>query len=181
MTPKISAVHNLSEILVPYLNEHLEHKKNRLFQDGFVSFPLILSENIGLYCHEKKWQSLDDTFLKETKKGKPLFELLNFFHPIDSIEFIISLRESKNEWEEDGIWHDDGSRQIAFTLSLTHSEEIQEGGILEIKRKEDSLSHSIPTPPFGHIIIFLTGIHGYEHKINKVEKGSRLIIAGWGS
>lgn len=181
MTPTFNAVHNLNEILVPYPDEFLELQKNKLLQNGFTSFPLILSENISFHCREKKWQCLDDTFMKETKKGSPLFELLNFFIPIDSIEFIISLREAQNEWEEDGIWHDDGSRKIAFSLSLTHEQQTPKGGVLEMRKKNDKNSHYIKTPPFGHIIIFLTGIHGYEHKINKVEEGKRLIIAGWGS
>lgn len=181
MTPCLSSFTSQGEITVTYSDTELMLLKNKLLENGFVVFPIKLSQKIQTFCHEKKWQCLDDTFLNETKKEMPLHTLLNFFHEINSIEFIISLRESVNDWEEDGIWHDDGSRKIAFSLSLTHLEEIKDGGVLEVRKKGSEISSKIPTPEFGNIIIFLTGIHGFEHKINMVNEGKRLIIAGWGS
>ena len=172
---------NSNQIQIAYSKEELEKFKESLYAQGFVLLKTQISQKIKDFCHEKKWQGLDDTIKYEVLKGSDLFETLNFFHPINSIEFIISLRESKNDWEEDGIWHDDGSRPIAFSLSLTHPEEIQEGGVLKIRKKNALPINEIPTPPFGEIIIFLTGVHGYEHKIHQVKKGRRLIIAGWGS
>ncbi len=94
------------------------------------------------------------------------------------IETMISIRDSKNEWEEDGIWHDDGSRVLAFSLSLT-DEAHQVQGDLEIRKKESLSTQSIPTPAFGTAIIFLTGIHGYEHRTRAVKNGRRIMLVGW--
>ena len=56
------------------------------------------------------------------KELNNIFEFLKQFHDFNFIEFIISIRDSQNEWEEDGIWHDDGSRVFAFSLSLLNQE-----------------------------------------------------------
>lgn len=172
---------NSNQIQIVYSEADLEKFKQRLYKQGFVILNTKISQEISSFCYEKKWQSLDDTIKEEVLKGSDLFKTLNYFHPISSIEFIISLRESINDWEEDGIWHDDGSRVIAFSLSLTHPEEIKEGGVLKVRKKNSEQAIDIPTPGFGEMIIFLTGIHGYEHKIHQVKDGKRLIIAGWGS
>lgn len=172
---------NANAIQITYTNQELEKLKNELYQKGFVILNTKISEKIQTLCYEKKWQGLDDTVKSETILGSDLFKTLNYFHSIKSIEFIISLRESHNEWEEDGIWHDDGSRVIAFSLSLTHEHELQAGGVLKIRKKGTEQSFDIPTPSFGKMIVFLTGVHGHEHKIHQVTAGKRLIIAGWGS
>jgi hypothetical protein len=54
------------------------------------------------------------------------------------------------------------------------------GGRLEMRKRVDAdVTHSIPTPPFGTAIVFATGHQGFEHKINRVTDGERIIIAGW--
>ena len=128
---------------------------------------------------DKNYTELDQTFKRLLASNGELFKQLIQFtdYEIDFIEHIISLRDSENEWEEDGIWHDDGSRVLAFTLSLTTGP--IEGGILEFRKKDQIQSQKIHTHPYGTVIVFKTGIMGYEHKINAVTKGKRLIIAGW--
>lgn len=120
---------------------------------------------------------LDELMAKATSEGGIIFEMMKQVCPVNEIEFIISLRDANNEWEEDGIWHDDGSRIMAFSLSLTLNK--PEGGVLEIRKKGAEISLKIPTPDYGSLIIFQTGKTGFEHKINQVTKGQRLIIAGW--
>jgi hypothetical protein len=96
------------------------------------------------------------------------------------IEFIISIRSSLESPDEDGIWHDDGSRVLAFSLSLTIEHQEIGGGKLEIRRRgSPDACGAIPTPPYGTLIVFATGQSGYEHKIGRVERGERIIIAGW--
>src|SRR5690606_33254565 len=114
-----------------------------------------------------------------TQKDGRLYKFLQEFHDFNEIEFIISIRDSKNEWEEDGIWHDDGSRVFAFSLSLTLDADSIEGGRLGVRLKETQSFLEIPTPSFGGIILFLTGLYGYEHCIHQVKAGKRVIIAGW--
>ncbi len=108
-----------------------------------------------------------------------IFEKLLEYGHFTTIEFIISIRSSFEFPDEDGIWHDDGSRKFAFSLSLTLEPEQVVGGVLEIRPKGADASHRIPTPKFGKMIVFATGQTGYEHKINRVSEGERIIIAGW--
>jgi hypothetical protein len=114
-----------------------------------------------------------------------IFEELRRYERFSEIEFIISIRPSirspLQEIDEDGIWHDDGSRVLAFSLSLTLDHAGLEGGRLEIRKRSASPGESafIATPPFGTMIIFATGHLGFEHKINRVVRGERIIIAGW--
>ena len=110
-----------------------------------------------------------------------IFSKLQNYAKFSQIQFIISIRSSLEQPDEDGIWHDDGSRILAFSLSLTLNPSEIEGGILEIRERgeESSKSETLPTPPYGSMIVFATGHLGFEHKINRVIRGERIIIAGW--
>ena len=148
-----------------------------LFQRGFHLEKFALDSSIKEWVRRKNWPSVNEAFLKLTSPQGALFQFLREFHEFETIEFIISVREGTNEWEEDGIWHDDGSRVFAFSLSLT--DEVIEGGKLGFRKKRSEDTEFIPTPAYGEIILFLTGIHGYEHNIAQVSKGCRVVIAGW--
>lgn len=154
-----------------------KHKYN-LETNGHTILKINLAHFIREYISKEDYTNLDLYFTEQTKPAGIIFKTLQNFCPtLNSIEFIISLRESKNEWEEDGIWHDDGSRLLAFSLSLTSIS--PKGGVLELRKKYTEESIKIQTPDFGEMIIFKTGAGGYEHKINRVTDGARLIIAGW--
>lgn len=154
-------------------------KRPELFPNGFHLSYFPLGEEIKEIVRREDWESLDKEFKALTAPKGRLFEYLQTFHAFSSIEFMISIRDSNNEWEEDGIWHDDGSRVFAFSLSLTEFPEKIEGGRLEVRENHSQRTLSIPTPSFGGIILFLTGIYGFEHKINQVTRDRRIIIAGW--
>lgn len=163
-----------------FTSDHSSPYKNlrpELFTRGYhienYSLPPAVLESLRL----QDWEALNESFLQLTSSQGDLFKFLQNFHEFQKIEFIISIRDAENEWEEDGIWHDDGSRVFAFSLSLT--EGIVEGGKLGVRKKNSQEMDLISTPAYGSIILFLTGIHGYEHKIHRVEKGRRIIIAGW--
>lgn len=152
-------------------------KKPELFSRGFHLTYFPMGDEIAAMVREERWEELDKTFQCLTQKGGRLYQFLQSFHEFESIEFIISVRDAANEWEEDGIWHDDGSRVFAFSLSLTQGD-IQ-GGRLGIRSKDEEAFLQIPTPSFGGIILFLTGLYNFEHKIHQVTQGRRVIIAGW--
>ena len=154
-------------------------KNPELFKRGFHLSYYPLPDEVRNAVINEDWNRLDQEIKILTGPHGGLYQFLQQFHDFNEIEFIISIRDSQNEWEEDGIWHDDGSRVFAFSLSLTlHPEEI-EGGRLGIRPKGEEHFLEIPTPSFGTIILFLTGIYGFEHKIHQVKKGRRIIIAGW--
>jgi hypothetical protein len=152
-------------------------KNPDLFSSGFHLSFIALSDELKQLVRQEDWNKVDDYFKQQTSKDGQLYRFLKQYHDFESIEFIISIRDSVNEWEEDGIWHDDGTRVFAFSLSLT--EETIEGGRLGVRRIGEEHFTQIPTPSFGGIIMFLTGIYGFEHKIHQVKKGKRIIIAGW--
>lgn len=154
-------------------------KNPELFKNGFHLSYYPLPDEVKDAVIREDWKSLDDQIKVLTSKGGGLFNFVQQFHDFNEIEFIISIRDSKNEWEEDGIWHDDGSRVFAFSLSLTLNPEEIEGGRLGVRRRGEETFLEVPTPSFGTIILFLTGIYGFEHKIHQVKKGRRIIIAGW--
>lgn len=148
-----------------------------LSSQGYVITKLEIPPEITSYINDQDWKKLDQTFLNLTLPSGSLFQLLRNYATFQSIEFIISIRDASDKDQEDGIWHDDGSRLMAFSLSLTQDD--VEGGILGFKKKGQETQVYIPTPSYGEMIIFLTGVHGYEHKIYQVTKGRRIVIAGW--
>lgn len=154
-------------------------KRPELFTQGYHLSYFTLGDEIKNLVNAEKWDELDKAFKELTQKNGRLFKYLQEFHDFTSIEFIISIRDAKNDWEEDGIWHDDGSRVFAFSLSLTQDSDSLKGGRLGIRLIGQENYAQIPTPGYGGIIMFLTGIYGFEHKIHQVISGRRIIIAGW--
>jgi hypothetical protein len=148
-----------------------------LFTKGYHLASVPLPDELSTWVKDENWSAVDQYFKLALATDGEMNELLAEFHQFSSVEFIISVRDANNEWEEDGIWHDDGSRVFAFSLSLTTDP--VEGGRLGIRKIGDQEGALLPTPAFGTIILFLTGQYGYEHKIHQVTQGRRVIIAGW--
>lgn len=163
--------------MLDFRHDIFTKSQNDLEVYGFTTVHFAPALDIIELVRKREFESIDKVMQDHTSTEGELFKLLSQFEDFDSIEFILSLREAKNEWEEDGIWHDDGSRKLAFSLSLTI--ESPEGGKLSFRKKGSSHQLDIPTPTYGEMIIFKTGVSGYEHKINQVTKGSRLVCAGW--
>lgn len=154
-------------------------KRPELFNLGFHLTYFQLPPEVREIVLQENWKMLDEKFQEITKKDGSLYRFLKEYHDFEEIEFIISVRDAENDWEEDGIWHDDGSRVFAFSLSLTLDPDHLKGGRLGVRRKGEEDFLSIPTPGLGGIILFLTGLYGFEHKIHQVISGKRIIIAGW--
>ncbi|MBC7713981.1 MAG: 2OG-Fe(II) oxygenase [Rhizobacter sp.] len=140
-----------------------------------VSFPL--HPDVINLLHNEDWKSIDQYFLEAAKPGGVLFEFLHTYLTFQSIEHIIAIRSAPDD--EDGIWHDDGSRILGFTVSLTEKPELITGGELRFKKKTDSEWQTVSTRHLGQMLMFKTGIYGFEHMVTAVTKGRRIIIAGW--
>ena len=152
---------------------------NDLNENHLIITDFILSEEILCYLKNRDWNSLDNYFLKAEKKSGELFSFLSNYLEFQKIEHIIAIRSSMTELDEDGIWHDDGSRILGFSLSLTLNPELVEGGELRFRDKSSVNYTSIKTQIAGKIILFKTGIFGFEHMVSAVKSGERIVIAGW--
>jgi hypothetical protein len=153
-------------ILDPELNE-----KNIIQR----TYPL--PEMLRTFVEQEDWLALDQYFLKAELPGGALYEFLKQFLEFTSIEHIIAIRSAPED--EDGIWHDDGSRILGFSLSMTLNHEKTIGGHLLFKEKGTNEALSITTRPIGEILLFKTGIYGFEHMVSAVTEGKRVVIAGW--
>ncbi|WP_164848363.1 2OG-Fe(II) oxygenase [Halobacteriovorax sp. HLS] len=137
-----------------------------------VPFP----KEMDIALIQADWKQVDELLFSYLAPGGYLRDILNKFHPFDSTEHIIALRDAATD--EDGIWHDDGSRHIAFTWSFNDDSSLT-GGELLFKLKKSEEVTTISPPPREVLTVFLTGEYGFEHKVNKVTRGSRKTIAGW--
>lgn len=149
-------------------------------QNAFIRTQVVLPDTIIRHVNNKKWELLDEEFLHLTSPDQALFNFFKSYLPkLKNIEFIINIRDANNEYEEDGIWHDDGSRELAFSIGLNQRPKNIEGGKLKIRKKNSTEHQEIFPPSLGECYIFKTGIWGYEHKVTAVTKGRRIVIAGW--
>jgi hypothetical protein len=137
-----------------------------------LPFPPEMREAIST----DNWDKLDQLLFGYLSDNGYLRKVLDQFHHFSHTEHIIALRYG--ETDEDGIWHDDGSRHMAFTWSFNDDPNLEGGELLFKKKKADKII-SIESPPSQTLVVFLTGEYGYEHKVNRVTKGVRKTIAGW--
>lgn len=156
-------------------------KNLKLNEEHILEVPFPFDEQTSSWLKqclkEKDYLSIDRYFLEIEKPGGTLFNFLTNYLDFTSIEHIISIRKPPHD--EDGIWHDDGSRILGFTLSLTPEHFSVEGGELRFKNKRDLDFTAISLRPFGHMLLFKTGIYGFEHMVTQVTQGERILIAGW--
>lgn len=136
-----------------------------------------LNPQIIEYVKTENWPAIDQYFLESEKPGGELFQFMTNFLPLTTIEHIISIRCPPGD--EDGIWHDDGSRILGFTLSLTLNPAEITGGHLKFRQKNETDFIELPIRPLGEMLVFKTGIYGFEHMVTAVKAGKRVLIAGW--
>lgn len=152
---------------------------NSPFVNGYTRHLWPLPPEVIKLIEQKNWTALDGYFQTQLKPERALRQLLDSYGSFGNVEFILSLRTAPDD--EDGIWHDDGSRKLAFSLGLNLSPEQIEGGELLLKKKDEPESHATRFAPLalGELVVFLTGEYGYEHRVLAVTKGERLVCAGW--
>lgn len=145
---------------------------------GFTQIKLDLPLEIGELVLQEDYLALDKSLGELINEGGLIYNSLLPLGEINKTEYLIAIRDGAND--EDGIWHDDGSRDFAFTLSLVSDLKQLEGGNLLFREKANPKNiQSIPTAPYGTLTIIKTGKDGYEHRVEKVTKGNRIICAGW--
>lgn len=150
---------------------------SELIEKSVVQRSYPLPPEILGYLEAENWREIDQYFLKAERPGGALFEFLKDYVRLTSLEHIIAIRSAPED--EDGIWHDDGSRILGFTISLTSNPEKISGGEFRFKEKTSNDYLSLKTRPLGQMLIFKTGIYGFEHMVTAVTEGKRVILAGW--
>lgn len=152
-------------------------KNQSLLENGYIIIDFSLENCVLDFVKNRQWKELDNYFLSISEPEKPLHKLFKAYLDYNFLEHIIAIRSAPND--EEGIWHDDGSRLLGFSLSLNINPESIAGGELCFKKKEVTGMENFKPLPFGKMIIFLSGIYGYEHKVTAVTSGERIVIAGW--
>lgn len=153
--------------------------KSLLQERGFIKMHLAFPREFKTAVTNCNWEKIDSLLFEYLSPEGFLNHLISNFQHFNYTEHIIAIRSA--ETDEDGIWHDDGTREIAFTWSLNDDPNLEGGELLFRKKgfEGNSELHSITPPKAETLIIFLTGKFGFEHKVNKVTNGKRKTIAGW--
>jgi hypothetical protein len=156
-------------------------KNQKLLLQGYTTEDFPISPIVLEWLQKEKWAELDQYFLEISKEDGLLRKFLSHYLDFHVLEHIIAIRRSNQDGEidEDGIWHDDGSRFLGFSLSLNLNPASILGGELRFKRKDSDQLQIFAPQPYGKIVLFLSGIYGYEHMVSAVTKGERIVIAGW--
>lgn len=152
-------------------------KNTKLNDVGFCIVDFPLAPKVLEMLQNENWKALDDYFLEISTPGGLLRTFLEDFLDFQTLEHIIAIRSAPDD--EDGIWHDDGSRFLGFSLSLNLNPQAIVGGELLFKKKDNPHTEIIKPLPYGQMILFLSGIYGYEHMVSAVTKNKRVVIAGW--
>jgi hypothetical protein len=163
------------------LNSYI--KNEHLLSQGFLILDFKIPEIIQQKLIERDFYFIDQFFLEIERPNGLLYNFLSNYLTFDSLEHIIAIRSAP--FDDEGIWHDDGSRLLGYSLSLNLNPPMIEGGELLLRKKSNSITewkeHSISPLLYGQIVIFLTGLFGLEHKVCQVTKSERIVIAGWAS
>lgn len=144
---------------------------------GLVSRHFTFSKEIEEAVYQEDWNYLDKKFKQHLEGPSKIRTYLAEMAQFTSIEHLLALRKPP---DEDGIWHDDGSRTMGFSISLNLNPKLIKGGRfqLRMKGKTETLRYIIPGE-FGLVTCFLTGKYGLEHRVEAVSEGKRLMLVGW--
>lgn len=160
----------------------LEELKEKGFTKGSCDLPLSWRNLID----QKDWETLYKDCLGALKDGqwlanlvkehsKSLFETEEF-----EWEIMLALREGPQDPEDEGIWHDDGSRDFALSISLNPSPTSYQGGSVLVRPKDNIQEIKELGPlPWGHYWLFATGRYGWDHRTTIVTHGNRLVLVLW--
>jgi hypothetical protein len=144
---------------------------------GHAQMPLPISSGYDALWEVQDWATMDHCLGLELKPGGLLFPVFAQFGEIAKTEHILAIRTAPDD--EDGIWHDDGSRDLAFTVSFNKDPKSILGGELLLRKKGEEQYVALAPPPWGFLTVIKTGRQGYEHRVLKVSRGVRMVCAGW--
>jgi hypothetical protein len=147
-------------------------------QQGYLKTNITIPMHVIELIKTKNYPELDQ-WARDNLNAGELHSIFQKMLKYVNVEFILALRDANDPDEEDGIWHDDGSRLMAFSLSLNLEHEKIEGGELRVRKKGQVDYQALPTQPLGTLLIFKTGVDGFEHMVSKVTSHQRLVMAGW--
>lgn len=146
--------------------------------EGYLLTEIALPPITRSLVIAQQWENLEKLMGALLLPGAGLRKGLERHKSFTSVEHMLALRDGANSEEEDGIWHDDSSRVLAFSLALNFFG-LPEGGQLEIRRRGEESGVALGPFEPGRLIIFNTGLDGFEHRTRKVTAGLRLVCAGW--
>jgi len=145
------------------------------------SLPSSWREFVKNEDYEKLYQEAQKEMHSSGILGAKLFEVYQECKIEEAHwELMLAKRRGPQDPEEDGIWHDDGSRNLAFSLSLNeHPEEISGGELCLRPKAEPHKVTQLSTLPWGEAYLFATGKLNWEHRISLVSIGNRLVLVAW--
>ncbi len=153
------------------------------FSTPFLIKTIHLPEIFTQAVLDKNYLLLESAFHEALQPNGVIYQALQGQCDFSTVEGIIAIRKAEDD--EEGIWHDDGSRKMGFSLSLNREPSSILGGDLllrprfKYKDSNDEGAHRFPPQPYGTLIMFKTGLEQYEHRVTKVKKGERIVLAGW--
>ncbi len=154
-----------------------------LFSAPFVKLKIELPVHWREYVACENYVALDSEYQEAMKPDGFLYQILKSFCEFNSLEGIIAVRSAPDD--EEGIWHDDGSRVMGFSLALNLSPQSIVGGDLLIRPRfiysanSDEGANRLSPLHFGELLVFKTGVEDFEHRVTKVLMGKRTVLAGW--
>lgn len=138
------------------------------------------------YVSKQDWDSLYEACLSALKDGQCLSNVLksltleSFQTETFDYEIMLALRTGPQDEEEEGIWHDDGSRDFALSISLNPEPHTIDGGEVYVRQKQaPEVVSSLENLPWGHFWVFPTGKYGWDHRTSRVNSGNRLVLVIW--
>ena len=150
--------------------------KQSLHNIGVTQELLSLPEELKQLAFKENWQELEKYFASHIQNKTGFYQKISSLLKIENIEYMLALRLPP---DEDGIWHDDGSRELGFSISLCLGPEEISGGEFCFKSKTEKETRLFKPGEFGTLTCFRTGKYGFEHKVSQVLSGRRLMFVGW--
>ncbi len=162
---------------------HYQNLKNC----GSLSCSFNLPEKWKVYVqnahYDQLYQEIEAQLPLDKELGQQISALLFTIYGEQKqwkYDWMLALREGPQEEEQEGIWHDDASRDLALSLSLNLKPELIQGGELRMRpRANRDKVTTIGPRPWGHGHLFATGKWDWEHKTSRVTSGNRLILVVW--
>lgn len=169
------------------MTSHSIDQFQKIKNTGSLSCNFSLPENWKTLALAKDYNSL----YADIERSLPLKNILGA--QIDQIlnqvyggcqtweyEWMLALRAGPQDKDQEGIWHDDSSRDLALSLSLNLIPEKIAGGMLLMRpRLTPNEVTTIAARTWGEGHLFATGKWGWEHKTTRVTSGNRLVLVVW--
>jgi len=161
--------------------------KDQLKNTGHISCQFTLPTTWPQYTQNQDYDSLYAEISAELKEDSSLWQQINAWvrqiysdQTLWSYEWMLALREGPQEAEQEGIWHDDSSRDLALSLSLNLNPLQITGGELRLRpRANREEVTTISARAWGEAHFFATGKLDWEHKTSLVSTGNRLVLVVW--